>query len=139
MLVKYKISYKLSSGFTLIELMITVAVIGILAAIAYPSYTDQMRKSRRADAQAALMSIATLQQQFLLDTRAYAGNLAALNYTTPTAVARFYTVAVSPAAVPPPVVPTFTVTAVPTGGQAIDTCATLSVSANGAKTPATCW
>lgn len=139
MLFKCKISHKLSSGFTLIELMITVAVVGILAAIAYPSYIDQMRKSRRAEAQALLMSIAALQQQFLLDTRTYASDLAALNYTTPTTVARFYTVAVSPAAVPPPVVPTFTLTAVPTGGQALDTCATLSVSANGAKTPVTCW
>jgi type IV pilus assembly protein PilE len=139
MLSKCKISKKISSGFTLIELMIAVAVIGILAAIGYPNYTDQVRKSRRAEAQASLMSIAALQQQFLLDTRGYASNLAVLNYTTPTTVARYYTVSVSPALVPPPVVPTFTVTAVPTGGQAIDACATLSVSANGAKTPVTCW
>lgn len=138
-MVKRKKNSRMGSGFTLIELMITIAVIGILAAIAYPSYTDQMRKSRRAEAQAALMSIAALQQQFLLDTRAYAGNLASLNYTTPGSVASHYTVAVSPAPVPAPVVPTFTVTAVPTGGQALDMCATLSINANGAKTPVACW
>jgi type IV pilus assembly protein PilE len=139
MVVKRKILYRMSSGFTLIELMIVTAVIGILAAIAYPNYTDKVRKSRRADAQSALMSIAALQQQFLLDTRGYAADLATLNYTTPAAVANYYTVAISPAPVPAPVVPTFTVTAQPTGGQASDTCATLSINANGVKTPATCW
>ena len=52
------------NGFTLIELMIVVAVIGIIAAIAYPSYIDSVRKSRRAEAKTALMEIAQKMESF---------------------------------------------------------------------------
>ena len=50
-------------GFTLVELMIVMSIIAILAAIAYPSYTDYVRKSRRADAQAALANVQLAQQK----------------------------------------------------------------------------
>ncbi len=49
------------TGFTLIELMIVVALVGVLASVAYPSYSEYVRKSRRAEARVALME--TLQQQ----------------------------------------------------------------------------
>jgi len=59
-------------GFTLTELMITVALVGILGAIAYPSYLDQVRKSRRTDAQAALINLAGLMEQHYSRNNTYA-------------------------------------------------------------------
>ena len=56
-------------GFTLIELMIAVAILGIIAAIAYPSYLDQVRKSKRSDAQSALLQAANRQERFLNESR----------------------------------------------------------------------
>lgn len=78
-------------GFTLIELMITVAVIGILAAIALPSYEGYVRKGKRATAQAALMDIASKEQTYLLDRRAYTDNLTALGFSAPTEIKDDYT------------------------------------------------
>ena len=64
-------------GFTLIELMITVAVVGILAAIAYPSYQDSIRKSRRADAKSALLDAAHRQERFFTENNQYTNVLVA--------------------------------------------------------------
>ena len=65
-------------GFTLIELMIAVAVIAILAAIAIPNFSAHTTKARNAAAQAFLMDIAQRQEQYILDNRSYAADLATL-------------------------------------------------------------
>lgn len=124
---------RMQEGFTLIELMITVAVVGILTAIALPSYNGHLRKARRADAQSALMNIASRQQQMLLDTRAYSSSLTS---TVPANVAANYSVTVT---VGTGVAPTFTATATPIGGQVADPCGALSIDQTGAKLPASCW
>ena len=58
-------------GFTLIELMIVVAIVGILTAVVYPSYTNFVFRSNRAEAQTELMRLSNLQEQRFVDWRAY--------------------------------------------------------------------
>jgi len=122
-------------GFTLIELMITVAIIAILAAIAYPSYTQYVIRGHRAAAQAEMMDIANRQQQFFLANRSYAADLAGLSYSLPAEVAKKYTAAIAAnnAATPP----NFTITFAPTGSQSTD--GNLSLNSAGVKTPVEKW
>jgi type IV pilus assembly protein PilE len=119
-------------GFTLIEVMIVVAVIGILAAIAYPSYQGQIRKSNRAAAQAVLMDAANKQQLYLTSQREYADTLAKLNVTPSTDVSRWYdiTVVANNAATPP----TFTLTATPKAGTSQAADGELTLDNAGTKT-----
>lgn len=60
-----------SAGFTLIELMITVAIIGILAAVAYPSYVDQTRKAKRAECRSGLMQSMQQQERYFTQFNTY--------------------------------------------------------------------
>lgn len=137
-----------SGGFTLIELMITVAVVAILAAIALPSYQDYIRKSRRADAQGFLAEVAARQQHFLLDRRAYAESIiaatsatpAGLGLTVPASVASYYTFSIATDNTTSP--PSFLVSAAPTGSQSAEACGTLKLDQAGVRTvtgTGTCW
>lgn len=67
-----------SRGFTLIELLITVAIIGILAAVAYPSYTDFITRSNRSEGLRELLRLANLQEQLFVDTRSYTADMTEL-------------------------------------------------------------
>ncbi len=128
-----------NKGFTVVELLIVLAVIGILTAVAFPSYQNHVRKAARASAQAAMMSIADRQAQYLLDARNYAVSstaLTTLNVTVPTDVASRYTITVTAAdgtntASTPP---TYTIVATPisTGPQVAD--GTLKLTHTGGKT-----
>ncbi len=62
---------KESRGFTLIELMIVVAVVGILAAVAYPSYQESVRKARRAEGRTALMEMLQQQERYMTQNNTY--------------------------------------------------------------------
>lgn len=126
-----------NQGFTLIELMITVAIIGILTAIALPNYLQYVIRSNRSAAQSQMMDIANREQQFLFADRAYADKAAliASGYAPPTEVSAKYTydVVVENSAAPP----TYLITFTPTGSQADDGAITLD--SKGAKAPADKW
>ncbi|HEX7971115.1 MAG TPA: type IV pilin protein [Thiobacillus sp.] len=121
------------NGFTLIELMITVAIIAILAAIAMPSYQEYVKRGNRAAAESQMMDIANREQQFLLANRSYADTaaLTASGYTPPSEVSSKYDWVTTPVAGTPP---TFTITFTPKGSQASD--GTLRLTSEGVKTRA---
>ena len=103
-------------GFTLIEVMIVVVIIGVLAGIAYPSYRNHVIKANRSAAQSFMLDVANREKQYLLDARQYVATtdhatlLANLSIGVPNEVSRFYTITVAAPAGPPP---GFTVTATP--------------------------
>lgn len=68
-----KATIRLQNGFTLIELMIVVAIVGILASIAYPSYQESVRTSRRADAKGALIGLSGAMERHYTETNSYCG------------------------------------------------------------------
>jgi type IV pilus assembly protein PilE len=125
-----------TQGFTLIELLVAIVIVGILASIAYPSYQNYMKRSRRATAQAFLMDVAQKEQEYLLDNRSYAPDLATLNVSTPSSVSSYYTITptVSNTA---PMSFSFSAAPITTGAQAGDV--TLSIDNTGAKLPAGAW
>ena len=133
------------SGFTLIELMLVVVVLGIIAAIAYPTFIEQVRKSRRADARVTLMEIAQRQERRFTETNSYTGNLTDLGYpSSPTTSPEgWYVISVTslPAG---DLTQSFTLTATTAGAQTEDTqCATLTLNSQGTKGSTgggtTCW
>jgi type IV pilus assembly protein PilE len=116
----------------LIELMITVAIVAILAAIAYPSYSAYIRKGKRATAQAALMDLAGKEQSYLLDRRVYTTVLADTGFATPAEIQAAYTISV---ACTPADCSGFTATATPAGGQAVSSEQTMTLDNTGVKQP----
>ncbi len=126
-------------GFTLIELLIAMVVVAILAALAFPAYQDQVMRSRRAEARAALQEVAVRQQAFFLNNRTYTTSFgtAGINFPT-TTESGFYNLSVTnPAGCA--IGSCYQLQAVPTGAQARDSCGTLVLTSVGTKLPVACW
>jgi type IV pilus assembly protein PilE len=126
------------NGFTLIELMITVAIVAILAAVALPSYRQYVIRANRSAAKAAMMDIANREQQFLLANRVYADKdtLEANGYAVASEVSANYTWSVGPDPDSGPV-PSFVIEFTATGAQASD--GVLTLNNQGEKTPQEKW
>lgn len=132
------------AGFTLIELVIALTIVGILAAIAYPSYQESVRKSRRSDAKAGLLSLQLTQEKFRANCIQYAtaiGNTescATGNFTAKhasTSPDGYYNLSITSASAT-----SYTLSADPTGVQAGDAkCDPMTIDQDGNKTPADCW
>lgn len=128
---------KTINGFTLIELMITVAIIGILASIAIPSYQDSVRKSRRADAEGALMGLANALERKFTENNNYcnqggtngSNSCGDTNNTNDTGISplvttlsSFYDYKIDSASAT-----AYGLVAVPKGAQSSDKCGTLTL------------
>lgn len=125
-------------GFTLIELLITVAIIGILAGVAYPSYVDYVMRSNRSEGQRELLRLANVEEQVFIDFRSYTNDMTDLgmaadpyltesgNYSIDGVIANSGS--------------TFVLTATALNAQANDTgCDVLTINEIGQKTPPACW
>lgn len=125
-----RLAFYRAGGFTLIELMVVVAVVAILASIALPSYQEQVRKSRRGQAKVDLVELAQVLERRHTVNNSYAGALPFSTSPREGSATTHYNITPGTIAAG---AQAFQLTATPVGGQAKDRCGTLTLSHTGAK------
>ena len=143
---KTDLSRRKRGGFTLIELMIAVAILSILTAIAYPMYQDQVRKSRRAAVKGSMLQVSQFMERYYTENMRYSdagGNSLSMSdvynasfMEDQSSVEQFYTLNLTSTGT------TYTIQAAPKSGQSGDKCANLSLLSNGVRSTSsnyTCW
>lgn len=136
-------------GFNLIELMIVIAIVGILASIGYPLYKDQVDSTRRTDGKTRLLEVLEAQERFYSANNNYTTTLTSLGYAAATVPSEegFYGITAAQCAGPIALTQCISLSAAPTAGgpQTSDGCGTLSIDSRGNKgktgalTLAKCW
>ena len=129
--------YIQSKGFTLVEVMIVVAIIGILSAIALPNYTNYVKRGKAVEATTTLADLKVKMEQFYQDNRTYVGT----PWCTPSGAVKYFTYSCTTAAT----ATAYTITATPVAGQGVDNFG-FTINQSNAKTSnfdgtvgATCW
>lgn len=131
------------SGFSLIELLVVMAIAGILTVIAVPAYQQYLLSAHRTDAIKTLLEVSNAESEFYTANNAYTANLTSLGYPANTVTSENGYYAVTATSSSPQ---TFTLTATPQGGQTQDThCASFTLNSLGQKgvtgtdTATQCW
>jgi type IV pilus assembly protein PilE len=144
-----KMKKRLHKGFTLIELLIVVVVMGVLAAIALPSYKSYVQRAKRAAARTAVQNMAQMQERYFTQNNTYlaipSGSTVTggwVNYVGDTYASRYYDLTVTTTTATTTLAAAFTISAAPANGWTDTTCGTLSLTSAGLQSPTSptdCW
>jgi len=126
------------TGFTLIELLVTVAIVGILASLAYPIYTGELQKSRRTDAHTSLLELGVRMEHYYTENNSYASATIANLGVEATTPGGNYTLSISAQSQS-----AYTLSATPIASkpQIDDPCGTLTLTSTNVKSgsESNCW
>ncbi|MEM7543458.1 MAG: type IV pilin protein [Pseudomonadota bacterium] len=136
---------KKQHGFTLMELMITVVIIGILAAVAYPQYNNYTKRARRGEARNFLIDAAARQERYYFDNNSYANTTALLGYASANSENNWYTLGIAAGATSD-ITTSYTMTATRAGVMVGDECGNYTLDSRGteglassSEAVADCW